>query len=192
MLDSRDVSEDPGPDKVRCPECGEAFSRRGLPGHRRFKHASPAVDGLVPGPGSEVRLESTRAPMPGAQETKAQTHLLARLADTLDRIEERLGRMEAFLPLTPRAQGARATEDEPNEETKGLLRDLQRVLREIAKLRAEREQIVAQNGAADPAAVREFDLELGRLRKLQAGVLFRLGKDAPGAPSDGNIDRAWF
>ncbi|MEM7516647.1 MAG: hypothetical protein AAF368_06965, partial [Planctomycetota bacterium] len=148
-----------------------------------------------------LELERARAVLPGADAVKAQTHLLAEIVDLLKGLDARLERIEACaLTSGVRAKDVEVSGEEASgecesdeaesgegrEEIKRLSKELQEVLRNIAELRQERQACDGESLTA------EIDRKLGRLRMRQAGLLFRLGKDAPGAPADseGNFD--WF
>lgn len=193
------MSASPRSERVRCPECGEFFSKRGLAGHRRFKHG----ENVKPSPARTpeevaLELERARAVLPGVDAVKAQTHLLAEMVDLLKGLDARLERIEACA-LTASVRGSEeelsaaeeqapggAEDGECREEIKRLSKELQEVLKRIAVLRQERQS------SDEEERIVEIDRQLGRLRMRQAGLLFRLGKDAPGAPADSKGSFDWF
>lgn len=94
---------------VGCPECGERFSSRGLPGHRRFKHG-------VATPRSSISA-------PAAQEIR---ETLSVLCSWVERVDARLATLEAT-----------ALDDHREGERELLERELRQVLGEIAETKHE-------------------------------------------------------
>lgn len=138
--------------KVRCPECRAELSPRGLAGHLRLKH------GVTPAPKAATGVD-----LSAVQET-----LLA-ITGALDRMGERLEHIESNNQSRDAAHG---------EVVDGLRRELDEVVRSIT----ERKASYTEDGdGEDPERQEAIRRELGRLRRRQAVLLFRMGSEAPGA-----------
>lgn len=175
----------PRPDAVACPDCGERFAPRGLAAHRRARH--PAAERTGKGPVSG-RRPAARAE--AAEETSPAAVRV--LADALERIETRLGRIEA---AAAGDRAARALRPSTREEVEVLLVALEdvmdRVAREVVRHRELRASWGGEPQSSDElSSDREARQRLGRLRREQVALLHRLGGHAPGAPGDG--DETWF
>lgn len=71
-MDGPVASDAPRAAPVPCPECGQQFSRQGLPGHRRLKHGNAPGD----------------APLPELRDA------LTEICRVLERLEHRLARLD--------------------------------------------------------------------------------------------------
>lgn len=147
--------------KVPCPECGQEFSPRGLSGHLRLRH------GLRPPPA--LPRQENQAP----DATPAILNALVALQDGLERIE-------LHLASVPKEHGAT---ESPEQEAQRIERELTQLLQRIV--------LVKQTGLAsttirDPSSEVEKrgSMELARLRRDQARLVFRLEELRSGTPSD--------
>lgn len=131
--------------KVPCPDCGRSFHPRGLASHRRQKH------------GGAERSH----PTPTGSPTEP---LLA----VLERIEARLARLETRLADLPRGEALEAGPPEPDTAMRARLEE---VLAQVRAVRAEREAV---EGDWAEERRRACDLELSRLRRDQARLLYEL------------------
>ncbi len=140
--------------RVPCPECGQEFSTRGLPAHRRQRHGS-----------------GVRAPLPApVPESMVQEILTALqlLRGAVERIDEHLRVVEAAVPL----------KESPAEEVLRLERELGVLLEEIACV-----QRLASTAGGDVSPSPHAD-ELARLRKEQARLVFRIDELRKGSPNE--------
>lgn len=172
---------------VPCPDCGERFHPRGLASHRRHRHAGLAKLMSVDEPATPAETPRedaapARDEAPRAAEADPEVlGLLRELRSGMHELQVRLDGMERLL-------GSRADEvptegdSLSDEEQQRLRAELDAVLEEIdaekSKL-AEYERVAGEQAAACDAR-HAFHRTLGRLRRRQFGILFRMGAHAPG------------
>lgn len=162
---------------VACPECGREFARRGLATHRRMRH----------GPSSPPEIDPP-APIPATRDDTAliaraldETAMIARALDSLAQVVGRLdSRLDGILaqqavdPAKPEPVAPAASVAAGGTDKQALERELDAVLAEIARLRADSEATAAAQPDGErrpePAACKR----LGKLRRRQATILSRL------------------
>ena len=147
--------------QVVCPECGQSFSARGLSGHRRQRHGlSPAA--ALP-----------RAPERG-------NDALSAILDALTMLQESVARLERQFASRDGVVNAVETQA---EEIASLEHELSSLVLCIMELR--RGGLATTNLRA-PASEREQRacLELARMRREQARIVYRLEELREGCAND--------
>jgi hypothetical protein len=166
---------------VTCPECGKQFSRRGLAGHRRLAH--------------EVRVETRApaAPTPAASDAELLgAALVGALAPLLERLEGLAERVEsALLVAGPRpadaGAGSRVLAEAEDLDGTRLRLELEGVLGAIEREKRELRAIKEEWGGDEPPDEQErlrrerAWRRLGRLRRRQASLIFRIEDLVPGS-----------
>lgn len=147
--------------KIECPECGVLLSPRGMAGHRRLKHGVASTPKVAP----EEGLVGVRA-------------ALEAITGALDRIDRRMTQLEGEVPQRSADQGREIDE---------LRKELDAIVSEIARAKASYKALGHAEGATDRE---EYKKELGRLRRRQAVLLFRMGSEAPGVDPT-TADSGW-
>lgn len=141
------------PRRVPCPDCGQEFTARGLPAHRRQRH------------GAQVQ-----APLPAS----VPPEMVREILSAIELLRGAVERMDERLHVVGNALGMRET---PAEELRRLERELAARLEDIARI----QQLAAAGGAdLTSAPVSE---EIGRLRREQARLVFRIDEIQKGVPS---------
>lgn len=146
---------------VLCPECGQSFSARGISAHRRQRH------GLAPAPALPRAAEEGNAS-------------LSTILDALSSLQETAARLESKLNSLEGVIDARETSA---AETARLERELGQLLLCIAHLKSAglaSTKVRAQETAAEQHA----SLELARMRRDQARIVYRLEELRQGFASD--------
>jgi hypothetical protein len=152
--------------QVPCPDCGQVFTPRGLSGHRRQKH------GQWPASALPARRDPTD------QSISTIVEALAHLQATVERMEQQLVRL----------QEQKAQRETPNQEEARLSGELALLLERIG--RVERARRSAAELASDPAVRAEFlttAAALGRLRRDQARLIFRMDELRKGEPPEASF-----
>jgi hypothetical protein len=124
------------------------------------------------GPGSPPEVEAP-APVP---DYLAETAMIARALDSLTQIVGRLdGRMDRILALQSGAIPNTEAIAPAKETDKQILeRELDALLAEIARVRAESEAVAPENPGVERASEPDTRKRLGKLRRRQASILARL------------------
>jgi hypothetical protein len=157
--------------KVLCPECGALFSARGLQGHRRLSHGVAVGRAEGEEPSSLVRTKQ-------AQETFDYLPQFVRAFDELlgllRRLETRLERLEQARPDLLTAVRLQQASD-----AKAVEQSLRSVLDEIARIESRSRELCVGPGPNEKSSEaleleKTHFLELGKLRRRQASLLFRL------------------
>jgi hypothetical protein len=144
-----------------CPDCGEHFSARGLSGHRRLRHQIMVAPALP------------RDPDRTAESLAAIMNAIVGLQDDVLRIEQRVIALDN-----------EATRSESREaEATRLEKELEALLLNIATLKRTG---LAWTTIRRPASGAEelATLELARLRREQARIVFRMQELQQGVASD--------
>lgn len=116
------------------------------------------------------RLKHGLAPAPKAEaDLGAVQETLTAITGALDRLDERLEHIEVHNRSRDAAHG---------EVIDGLRRELDEVVRSITERKARYDE---DGDRDDPERQEAIRRELGRLRRRQAVLLFRMGSEAPGA-----------
>ncbi len=147
--------------QVACPDCGQAFSARGLSGHRRMRH------GLRPAPA--LPRETNRA----VEGISSIMNALAGLQDSVERIELHMAAWQN--PL--------AKAETPEAEIARLNRELAELLQHIERMKRTGLASTTIRLASSESAQRST-FELAQLRRNQARLVFRLEELRHGVPSD--------
>jgi hypothetical protein len=172
----------PEASRVTCPECGDSFSSRGLPGHRRMRHGTfiTRAGGNEPG-----------AVLP-AEKTLQGVEYLPQLVRAFDELLVLLKKLEVHLVRLDEARERVFLNPPPCSETlaRSLEHSLGDILAEIARVEAgARERTSALGDTPQSAEQKQLEettyTEIGKLRRQQAHLLFRLrelrGQDASDA-----------
>ena len=138
-----------------------SFSARGLSGHRRLRH------GLNPPPA--LPRESNRPP----EVTPSILNALAGLQDAIERVELRL----TSLGKPP------AAPETPAEEATRLQGELAQLFEQILRIKRSNLASTTMQHPASPVE-KHASLELARLRRDQARLVFRIEELRHGEPSD--------
>jgi hypothetical protein len=140
--------------RVACPDCGQEFSTRGLPAHRRQRHGA-GVQAALPSPVPESLAHQLLS-------------ALQLLGGAVANIDERMRALEVLAGKkeTPAEEGQRL-----ERELTALLEEIGRLLRLAASARADI--------TAGPLAE-----ELARLRREQARLVYRIDELKKGSPSE--------
>lgn len=139
--------------RVPCPECGQEFSARGLPAHRRQRHGA-----------------GVQAPLPSSVPESMASQLLSALqllGGAVANIDERMRVMET----------SSSRKETPAEEQQRLERELAELLQEVSRLQRTTASL-HPDGEAGPLIE-----ELGRLRREQARLVFRIDELKQGCPN---------
>jgi hypothetical protein len=168
--------------RVTCPECGESFSSRGLPGHRRMRHGTVV---------SRARVYEPAALLPSHQATEA-VEFLPQLVRAFDELLVLLRKLETHLTRHDEARERVSQHSVSGGDAvaRSIEQSLGNILAEIARVEANaRERSTSWGGPPSSAEQRELEettyTEIGKLRRKQAHLLFRLrelrGQDASDA-----------
>jgi len=168
--------------RVACPECGESFSSRGLPGHRRMRHGTFIARTPSTEPSSVLPAEKARQGV----------EYLPELVRAFDELLALLKKLEVHLVRLDEARERVFLNPPPCNETlaRSLEHSLGDLLTEIARVEADaRQRTSSWSGTtpnAEQKALEETTFcEIGKLRRQQAHLLFRLrelrGQDASDA-----------
>ena len=168
--------------RVACPECGECFSSRGLPGHRRMRHGTFISRTPAAEPSSVLPAEKN---VQGVE-------YLPQLVRAFDELLALLKKLEVHLVRLDEARERVFLNPPPCNETlaRSLEHSLGDLLAEIARVEADARERTSSRGATPISAEqRKLDettyTEIGKLRRQQAHLLFRLrelrGQDASDA-----------
>jgi hypothetical protein len=164
--------------KVLCPDCGALLSARGLQGHRRLSHgiaADRAADRLPERasdtePGSLVRRK----------EPESSVEFLPQLVRSFDELLALLRRLESRLENLENSSAERAAIARQRQSDARVVEEsLHSVLNEISRVQNQWRAVGAARGVApksdaDTALEETTFVELGKLRRRQASLLFRL------------------
>ena len=144
-----------------CPECGEQFTARGLSGHRRLRH------GVTPAPALPSYPDRV------TEGITAIMNAIVGLQDAVLRTEQRVIAMRHMAPQA----------ETPAAEMVRLKKELGELLESIALLK---QTGLASTTIRRPATEAEVHatLELARLRREQARLVFRLEELRSGRPND--------
>jgi hypothetical protein len=168
--------------RVTCPECGETFSSRGLPGHRRMRHGTVVA---------RAKAYEPPALLPSQQPVET-IEFLPQLVRAFDELLVLLRKLETHLTRHDEARERAAMHAVPGGDTvaRSLEQSLGNILAEISRIEANaRERSTAWGGSPPSPEARELEettyTEIGKLRRKQAHLLFRLrelrGQDASDA-----------
>jgi hypothetical protein len=146
---------------VVCPDCGQSFTARGLSGHRRQRH------GIAPAPALPAAAERIREHLPA-------------ILDALSMLQESVARIEG--QLVSRESLVEAVET-PAEEIERRDRELADLLLRISELKRGGLAATDFRAPASEAALRS-SLELARLRREQARIVYRIQELRLGCASD--------
>ena len=172
----------PEANRVACPECGETFSSRGLPGHRRMRHGTFIVRTPAAEPSSVLP----------ADKTQQGIEYLPQLVRAFDELLGLLKKLEVHLVRLDEARERVFLNPPPCNETlaRSLEHSLGDILAEIARVEADARKRTS-NWGGSPLNAEQKQLEettyceIGKLRRQQAHLLFRLrelrGQDASDA-----------
>jgi hypothetical protein len=158
--------------RATCPECGLEFAPRGLAAHRRAHYAS----GMSPAP--TLPSVEARATPEIVRALEAFTSVVGSFTRVVARLDENIERLLVAQPQRGIAQANSAGETAAAVKS-ALERNLEVMLGEIGLVRAELDRkIEAWGGTAANDEQREIEQaahrELGKLRRQQAEILFRL------------------
>lgn len=157
--------------KVLCPDCGALLSARGLQGHRRLSHGVAADRPNREEPSSLVRK----------QQAEQAFDYLPQLVRAFDELLGLLRRLETRLDRLEQAQPALHSQPRLQRPSDALAveQSLRSVLDEIARVESKSRTAGIDRSATDKTAEElaleeTHFLELGKLRRRQASLLFRL------------------
>jgi hypothetical protein len=157
--------------KVLCPDCGSLFSARGLQGHRRLSHGVGVDRSTHDEPTSLVRKKQAEQALDYLPQL---VHAFDELLGLLRRLDSRLDRLEKTRPELLSPVRAQASNDvlSVEQSLRGLLDEIHRVESQSRELGSDRSP--DEKSAEEAELEKTTYLELGKLRRRQAALLFRL------------------